>query len=370
MKETGMSKKEDIVSSKEMGLMHKDLLRSAEARAQLPSINFDRISKTAAEAYRAGSRRPEATEREMAYAANAAIVTRQMKQLAMMDVGRLIENGEAATSAPRGWVTDLLSAFVVPASLVGLVYILESGFGNFTGKVALALSGVAFIVLALLTASQIFRSHSLLKVVRFKEGAPSTFSTFSWQSGGSIAAGLFVLLVGGLFTIRETDQQSVQKLEASTRQLNKAMAWAIAARQAGADRETISRVVADATEIQWNAASSWPTQTGMLVASAEIPRLAHAEVRLSDDPSRARDSVRLRNGETKYTDYFVGKVIAANLSTVTVMPSSGVKRTINLPQGEPAPPIQSVIVMALRKGKNEATFIQAIDTAVADLKAK
>lgn len=371
-----MSKKEEIVSADEMSLMHEDLLRSAEARARLPSVNFDRISKLAAEAYRTGSRGAEAAEPGTAYAEIAAIATRQMKQRAAMDVGRLIEIGMGSTDTPRrGWVTDLLAGFVVPAAFVVLVSKLQSDFGNDAGWWALALSGLVFVVLALAAARQIFRSRSPLGAARFMEGGP-TFRTFSWQSGGSIAAGLFVLLVGGWFAMRETNQQSVQKLEASIRQLNKAVAWAIAARQAGADRETTSRVVANATDIQWNAALSWPTQSGMLLASAELPGHAvYAEVRLSEDPSRARDSVlaaavRLRNGDTKYTDYLVGKVIAADLNTVTVMPSSGVKHAIDLPKGEPAPPLQSVVVMALRKGKNEATYIQVIDTAVADLKAK
>jgi hypothetical protein len=51
-----MSKIDENVSTEEIDMMHEGLLRSADARAQLPHVDFDRISKLALDAYAVSKR--------------------------------------------------------------------------------------------------------------------------------------------------------------------------------------------------------------------------------------------------------------------------------------------------------------------------
>jgi hypothetical protein len=273
----------------------------------------------------------------------------------------------------RGFTTDLVAALVVPVRLVGLVYMLVMNLGSEVGSTALVIFLAILAGIAIATARRLFGSRSSNQEGQFSKRRPGLFSS---QSSGAVAAGALVLLAGGLTTLYVANRQSEEKFMAGIEQLNTAMVWAIAASKAGVDPKTTENVVESATDLTWKLAERQPAQAGMLLASARFPQRAlDAEVRLSEDPSVARYSqlaaaLKLRSGETKYTDYLTGRVIATRLKSLTLEPAPGVKREIELPKGMPAPPLESVVVVALKKGTDQATFVQPIDTAVKSLKMK
>jgi hypothetical protein len=353
-----MSKIDENVSTEEIDMMHEGLLRSADARAQLPHVDFDRISKLALDAYAVSKRQETTAEQGNAFSADADSETQHMKQRAAGDLARLAGQDSVMDEPRRGFTTDLVAAFVVPVILVGLVYMLVMNLGSEVGSTALVIFLAILAGIAIATARRLFGSRSSNQEGQFSKRRPGLFSS---QSSGAVAAGALVLLAGGLTTLYVANRQSEEKFMAGIEQLNTAMVWAI---------------VESATDLTWKLAERQPAQAGMLLASARFPQRAlDAEVRLSEDPSVARYSqlaaaLKLRSGETKYTDYLTGRVIATRLKSLTLEPAPGVKREIELPKGMPAPPLESVVVVALKKGTDQATFVQPIDTAVKSLKMK
>ena len=373
-----MEKTVFTVSDQQMEEVHEQLLRVAEAREALPGLDLARVSEVASRAFWAAQSEGKSLE-EAEYGLVAALQESSADSLKMRVQAIKDLNDQPTQPQPvldraprREFLSELLSGAVVPFSVAAAVYWVAVHYGQAkTEDVLLVVVLVLFVVAA---AAVVFYLLRKLIMGNGRTASSGSVNRYFRHSHGTVVAGLAMTAVLGFYALTEGDRKQNHEIEISLEKLNQGVAVAVAASRAEVTLAKTQKAVDRATAVDWVKVRSLPTTGDMVLARAESPQLlVHAEARVVNDASAATGRtlasyVVSKSGETRWADYVVGKVVAADLDSVTIEVSPQNRKIVSLPSGTLPPPVGTEVVAAVNRVDGKATFLQSIDTVLLGLK--
>ena len=346
--------------------LHDKVLQSARERERMSVVDMLSISRIASDAFRQSKREgtdlADAQERALAALEKSEGDSERMFD----DALRALKDEEVASQVrKREFAYEFLFAAAVPALATTVVVWLAMWHSEFAAKSVFAVVSAAFL------AATVFALMGAVKGSRVAR--LNSWNAVLVHSGGSLLAGLCVLLVSGYVAHGFGERQFSQEREARLDKVNQAAAVTLAAIQVNASVEKTQAAVLKSTSADWIHVEDTPRSEGSVLVRATLARAQLAELRLassSDAAPRLATFLTNKSGVlVPYVDYVTGTVVSADLNKVTL--STGPLRTekvYSLPPGTLPPPVKSDVVAAISRADQSVVFIQSIDAVVAELK--